>query len=159
MEPAASQWLPWVQSSARLSGGPFLAPLPQCLVAQDSQGPWGKLGLPFPSAVSLLVIPNLTTCLCASGCFVFGSCHFHLDPCAGFITQPLVQPRFPPIRSFKWQSGLSCPPEGVITISALKMSLSSFKPFKNSLGSNKYNFSVWEDEEVLEIDSGYAYTT
>lgn len=65
VEPAASHWFPWVQSSARLSADPFLAPLPQCLVAQDSQGPWGKLGLPSSSAVSLPVIPNLTTCLSA----------------------------------------------------------------------------------------------
>ena len=89
VEPAASQWLPCVQSSARLSGGPFLAPLPQCLVAQDSQGPWRKLGLPFCSAVSLPVIPNLTTCLCASGCLVFGSCHFHLGPVLVLSPTPL----------------------------------------------------------------------
>ena len=78
VEQAAGQCLTCVQSSDSgvfRAPGPLLAPPSQFLVAQDSQGPWRKLGLPSPSVVSLPLVPNLTTSLCQSCCPVFGSCH------------------------------------------------------------------------------------
>ena len=112
-----TQWWPLPRSSAPVFGGPGLSgPL------EETRPPLLLCG--FPSCNSKSDHLPLRLWL---PCLWF--LPFPPGPCAGFITHSLVQPLFPSIMSFKWQPGLSSPPEGVITIAALKISLSSFKPF------------------------------
>ena len=87
--------LPWERrwSLQPASGSPVSSPAQDSVVAPSSllcpSVWWPRTLRAFCSAVSHPVIPNLTTCLCASGCRVFGSCHFHLGSVLVLSPTPL----------------------------------------------------------------------